>query len=294
MEPLIEIPGNEQHIGELSNSVLAAAKRNMEAHRMGNAVEIQAPSQTAVAPAVNDSAAVIHMIERAALDPNVDIDKMERLLQMQERIMARNAKAAFDAAFADMQKELPVINERGGIKDRNGNVQSKYALWEDINEAIKPILARHGFGISFRTGKRDGHIVVTGVLAHREGHREETEMELPADTSGSKNAVQAVGSSTSYGKRYTAGALLNLTSRGEDDDGHAAGVANVQVINEEQFLALNQLIEEADLDKVAFCEHWRIDSVKELPAGKFNDAVASLRRRIAYRAQQSAVRSANA
>lgn len=189
---------------------------------MAQAIEVA--KENIVGPTVvSGSAAIIQVIERAAMNPAVDIDKMERLLQMQERIMEREAKAAFDEAFAAMQPELPIIEEHGGIKDRSDKVQSTYALWEDINEAIKPVLAKYGFGISFRTGAKDGKILVTGVLAHRLGHREETSMELPSDTSGSKNAVQAVGSSTSYGKRYTAQALLNLTSRGEDDDGKAGG-----------------------------------------------------------------------
>src|SRR5690606_4042351 len=63
----------------------------------------------------------------------------------------------------------------------------------------------------------------TGVLLHKAGHREETTIKLPADSSGNKNAVQAVASSVSYGKRYAAGALLNLTSHGEDDDAFAGG-----------------------------------------------------------------------
>lgn len=175
------------------------------------------------APAIQtETAAIIQVIERAAMNPNVDIDKMERLLEMQERIMARTAKAAFSAALSRMQPDLPVINERGGIKDRSGNIQSTYALWEDINDAIKPVLAQHEFALSFKVGREDGMIVVTGVLSHSEGHSEETSIHLPTDTSGSKNAVQAVGSSTSYGKRYTACALLNITSRGEDDDAECA------------------------------------------------------------------------
>jgi hypothetical protein len=170
-------------------------------------------------PARNESAAIIQVIERAAMNPNVDIDKMERLLQMQERIMARDAKAAYSAAFAEMQPELPEIPEHG-----KGH-GSTYALWEDINDLIKPVISKHGFGISFRTGRDGPMVTVTAVLTHRDGHSEETMMALPIDSSGSKNAVQAVGSSTSYGKRYTASALLNLTTRGEDDDGKKAAKA---------------------------------------------------------------------
>jgi hypothetical protein len=170
------------------------------------------------------SGGLMEVIARAARDPSVDIDKMERLIAMQERVQSRNAEVAFNAALAELQPELPVIDERGGIKDRNGNIQSTYALWEDVNEAIRPYLAKHGFALRFRVDRQSDQISVTGILSHREGHKEETTLALPTDTSGSKNAVQAVGSSTSYGKRYTAFALLNITSTGEDDDGNRAGI----------------------------------------------------------------------
>lgn len=175
-----------------------------------------APIQNTVVP-MADSAALMATITRAAADPNVDIEKMERLMEMYERVQKRQAAAAFAADLAEMQDELPIVAERGDAAGRY-----KYALWEDINAAIKPVLKKHGFALSFRTDFSDG-ISVTGVLTHKDGHREETTIKLPADPSGNKNAVQAVASSVSYGKRYAAGALLNLTSHAEDDDAYAAG-----------------------------------------------------------------------
>ena len=166
--------------------------------------------------ATAEPVSLLAVISRAASDPSVDIDKMERLMQMHERMQARQASAEFAADLSDMQDALPSIGERGNAAGRY-----TYALWEDINAAIKPILKRYGFALSFRTDFTDG-IAVTGVLSHRSGHREETTVKLPADPSGNKNAVQAVASSVSYGKRYTAGALLNLTSHGEDDDAFSA------------------------------------------------------------------------
>ncbi|MQX90280.1 ERF family protein [Sinorhizobium meliloti] len=225
----------------------------------------QAPAPV---PAVSESAAIIQVIERAAMNPNVDIDKMERLLQMQERIMERQAKASYMAALAEMQPDLPEIPENG---KGHGNI--KYALWEDINELIKPVLGEHGFSLSFRTGQADGKIIVTGVLSHRDGHSEETTMHLPTDTSGSKNAVQAVGSSTSYGKRYTAQALLNLTSRGDDDDGEKAGI---KAITAEQRSELQTLIETAGGDVPTFCKWAQIDSLAALPADRFAKAKQAL------------------
>lgn len=168
----------------------------------------------------NDVAPMLAMIERAARDPNVDVGKMEKLWAMKEHADAIHAKQAYDAAMANLQTELPDIPERGKAMV-NGSIRYTFALWEDINAAIKPILSKHGFALTFRIQPGE-QISVTGVLSHKDGHREETSISLPADTSGSKNAVQAVASSTSYGKRYTAGALLNLTSHGEDDDAFGA------------------------------------------------------------------------
>lgn len=167
-----------------------------------------------------EAAAIIQIIERAASNKDVDVDKLQKLLDMQERVMAKNAEMAFNAAMAEMQAELPVITERGEIRV-GGVLRSKYARFEDINEAVKPILQKHGFAMTFKTDTTTV-VKVFGILTHRAGHREQTDMVLPIDVSGSKNSVQAIGSSVSYGKRYVMEALLNLTSRGEDDDGRKA------------------------------------------------------------------------
>lgn len=160
---------------------------------------------------------MISMIERVALSQDADITKLEKLLDMQERIAAKNSREEFFSAFSEMQLEMPEIIERSKAHNTN------YASLEDINEQVKPILQKYGFGIMFKVSQPEPtKILVTGVLSHRGGHAEETAMLLPYDTSGSKNAVQAIGSSTSYGKRYVLCALLNISTRGEDDDGTSA------------------------------------------------------------------------
>jgi hypothetical protein len=148
------------------------------------------------------------------------VEKLERLMAMAERIHDRDAKTAYYAALSQLQDELPEIEERGEIKISENKPGQKYALWEDINKAIKPKLKAHGFALSFRTGIADNKITVTGILSHEAGHAEETTIHLPSDTSGSKNAVQAVGSTISYGKRYGICAMLNI-STGDDNDGSA-------------------------------------------------------------------------
>lgn len=185
--------------------------------------------ETAVV-AQSEAVSFIQMIERASRDPNVDIDKMERLMAMHERMINRQSEVAFNAALAAMQTELPELPEHGAIKNKTGGVQSKYVLWEDLNQIIKPILSKHGFALTFRTGNEGPNIVVTGILSHTAGHSVQSTMHVPLDVSGSKNNVQGLGSSTSYGKRYVASALLNLTSRGEDNDGRGGGGMSEETI----------------------------------------------------------------
>lgn len=212
--------------------------------------------------------AVLAMIERAARDSSVDMDKMERLMLMHERMLARQAETQFAEALAEMQDELPSIGERGSAAGRY-----TYALWEDINAAIKPVMKRHGFALTFRTDFSSG-IAVTGVLTHRAGHKIETTIVLPADTSGNKPAVQAVASSVSYGKRYTAGALLNLTSHGEDDDAYAACV---EYINQEQVDTLREWMLSVEANEGKFLAYLKVKSLEEIPAKAYTTALNALK-----------------
>lgn len=243
--------------------------------------EVMEAPQQAMAPA-EGSGSVIQMISRMASDPSADIDKFERLMGMYERMESKQAEAAYNAALAAVQDELPAIAERGQIKNNRGQVQSTYALWEDINKAIKPTLKRHGLALSFRTDTSNG-VSVTGVLTHEKGHREQTSIHLPADASGSKNAVQAVASSVSYGKRYTAGALLNLTSHGEDDDAQAA--VQPDTISEEQASRIADLIDATGSDEGALLS-WVFGgrapdgaTVQDIPVTMHDRVLAALRKK---------------
>lgn len=240
------------------------------------AQQLDIAEQREVAPPATNAASIMEVISRAASDPQTDVDKLERLMGMYERVQAHQAEAAFNAALAAVQDELPMISERGEIV-HSGKVISRYALWEDVNKAIKPVLKRHGLSLAFHTDTSTGHVQVTGVLRHQDGYKDETNITLPADTSGAKNQVQAFASSVSYGKRYVAAALLNLTSGGEDDDAQSAvqppGPATV---DEEQVANLEALISEVGADKANFLRYLKVDSLEELPANKYKGAVAAL------------------
>ena len=210
-------------------------------------------------------------------DPSIDPERVERFFAMYERAQSQSARTAYLTALAAMQPELPVINKVGSIdrkaKDESGTKQSakptKYAKWEDVVEQISQVLAKHGFSLSFRVAQpTPDRIVVTAVLGHAAGHSEDTSISLPMDTSGAKNNVQGWGSSVSYGKRYTAFALLNIVARGEDDDGVAADTQTVD--------KLKLMIAETKADTGWICSHYSVETLDDLTAKQIGDAMAGL------------------
>lgn len=188
-------------------------------------VVIAQPQQAAT---VNQADSIVAVISRAASDPSVDIDKMERLLAMHERLVAAEASKAFSEAMGRLQDRIPVIKKRGriGFKDETKKA-IQYARYEDIEKEIRPHYNAEGFENFFTTETmEDGKIVVVLRITHKQGHERITKSPpMPLDTSGAKDNIKAMGSTISYGKRYCLVNAYDVVCEGEDDDGTAGGKA---------------------------------------------------------------------
>ena len=183
------------------------------------------PAVNQMTPPMPQEAALLSIIERAARDPNVDIDKMERLIAMQERIQSRQAQVDFDNAMSEAQAEMQPVRANAN----NPQTRSKYASYGALDEAIRPVYSSYGFSLSFNTSEagRTDDLRVLCRVAHRNGHREEYRMDVPADGKGIKGneamtRTHAAGSAATYGKRYLLGLIFNIAVV-KDDDGNMAG-----------------------------------------------------------------------
>ncbi len=223
-------------------------------------------AQTALMPA-NESAAILSVIERMALNPDIDPERIERFIVLKERIDASNAKKTFDAAIALAKASIPPV-----IKNRKGHNEKSYADFAAIASVVDPIIAPLGLSYRFRTAQTD-KISVTCVLTHEGGHAEENTLSGPADASGSKNAIQAIGSTLTYLQRYTLVQALGIAAS-EDDDGKAAGLGDA--ISDEQFERLSALIDATKADLAKFCAYFKINALPDLPATKFDQAVTMI------------------
>lgn len=207
------------------------------------------------------------IVERALATGNVEI--IERVLALQERVQDRAAKAAYLAALPKLQAKLPAIERKG-----TGHNKTRYARFEDLIKGINGPMTECGFSLTFRIEQEAGTIKITGVLGHEGGHQEQTSLTLPADTTGNKNAVQALGSSTSYGKRYVGMTLLGIATEDEDDDGKAAG--DGAKIGTEDVEKLRSLLMETKSDLAFFYNLFDIECLEDMPTAKLSTALKML------------------
>jgi hypothetical protein len=233
-------------------------------------LEPEKPTETAlvVGPRLD-----LSVFERLAKDQSVDPDKLEKLINLQERILERDAKMAFTDAFIQMRPEIPVIDERGRILNKQGSVQSTYSKFEDIQHVVLPILFKHGFELSFKTVWPEKNLPrVIGILTHRYGHQRDSEFQASADMSGSKNDVQGLGSTISYGKRYTTIDLLNIECRGVDDDAQRAGQKKAAPDAPKGYQDwLDDLIAASDEGYTAFKKAWNGEPVNAAQVTVFRE-----------------------
>jgi hypothetical protein len=239
------------------------------------AVAVTIEPQQALAPA-SESTALISMIERAARDPNVDIEKFERLMLMKERVERQSAFRAFNAAVSSAKGEFPPIGKNRVVDftSQKGRTNYKHEDLAEIAAAVDPVLKKHGLSYRHRSAQNGQKLSVTCILSHSDGHFEETTLEASEDHSGNKNSIQAIGSAATYLQRYTLKIALGLASSHDDDGGKAAGSG--AVVSDEQVTALRDMIGKTSTDINRFLEVAKAESLSDVLAKDFTRLMAFL------------------
>lgn len=170
------------------------------------------------------------VIERMASAPEVDADKMMKIIDAQERIFNKNAEIAFQKAMAKCQAEMPTV-----VRDSvNCQTKSKYAKYETILTQAKPCYTENGFSLSFYQGEaKDGFIRVCCDVMHIDGHSKSFFVDLPIDMVGiqgnaNKTEIHGTASTFSYAKRYLFCMIFNIQIADTDDDAQSAGGLSIE------------------------------------------------------------------
>ena len=164
---------------------------------------------------------------RIALESGADLDRLERLMDLQAKWEAGEARKAFVQAMTEFKAEPLTIFKRKevGYTTKEGDfVGYKHATLSDVCDVVVPAMARHGLSHAWQIRQDNGRVIVSCTVTHRAGHCETVTMDAAPDSSGKKNAIQQIASATQYLQRYTLLAVSGMSTKDQnDDDGRATG-----------------------------------------------------------------------
>jgi ERF superfamily len=230
-------------------------------------------------PPGDNASAVLALINRIALDACADVEKLDRVMALYERLKAKEAELQYNAAKGRILKKLagikivknrPALYEIENGKPQNGTCEAfKYAPLEEIDKHLRPLLAEEQMDLSYSDEPLEsGGILIRGRLKHLpSGHYEDSFMPAPLDTTGGKSQVQAVGSTNSFLRRYVTCNIFNIVAVGDDDDGNGG------TIGEAQMQTILDLINKAKVGP-KFLKYMKAQSIEE--AGSLEAAVATI------------------
>ena len=188
---------------------------------------------------------------RALADPNIPADKLEIIAKMRREVLSDQAREAFQEHFAAFSAELPQVERDGTVTlEKDGRTMGRYNFTtiEAMDVILRPLLAKHGFAVSFSSSDNANGVTVTGTLSGWGWERSST-YTLPPDKGPGRNELQARGSSRRYAKRYVTDDLCNVVRKGKDDDARGAMEALIDAV---QLKELTDLIKATATDEAAF------------------------------------------
>lgn len=220
----------------------------------------------------SEGASMLAIIQRAAKDPSCDVEKMERLLAMAERMQAKDAEKQFAAAFASLQSNMPTIHAVKAVPDKNGNLKYRYAPLEEIMPKVMPALHAHGFTMTFDSEIKDGRAIARCTIQHVAGHsRTNTSMARIGSGPPGSSEAQGDGAAATYAKRRALCDALSIVSEIDTDGRRQADAQDEGApIDFAQAQTLRELVRDTGSDEAAFLKYAGASKYEEIGAVKYD------------------------
>lgn len=158
---------------------------------------------------------------KLAITEKTPVETLERLLAMQEKVEAMNAKRAYDEALSAFQKVCPIISKSKAVYNKDGkSVRYRFAPMDSIISQVRDPLAAHGFSYEADTElSPDGKMITAIVTAmHAAGHSRTKRFQVPIDKDAFMNEQQKVAAARTYALRYCFLGIFGIMTGDEDDD----------------------------------------------------------------------------
>lgn len=208
-----------------------------------------------------------------AIAGGADLDKLEKLMVLQERWEANEARKAYHKAMSAFKENPPKIDKDrhvGYATKQGGKVGYSHASLANVTEKITAELSKHGLSASWKV-KQNGAISVTCVITHIKGHSEEVTLTANADATGSKNDIQAIGSTISYLQRYSILCATGLATFDQDNDGK--GMED-EKLDENKLTIIKGLM--AGVDEAKFLAYMNVEKIEDISKTDYLKAKTAL------------------
>jgi len=209
-----------------------------------------------------------------AINADLDIEKLERLMEMKEREEAKTAYAAFVVAVSGFQARCPTVKKTGTVTDKTGKLIYTYPKFDSIMKTIQPYIEKNSLSVRFNSDISEGQVKVHCMVSHSGGHTDDSYFACPieASMSGGANASQRTASANSFAKRYALMNALNIAGSDFDDDDAQILGTEPETITPEQAATLRDELTSLEADEAYFCKWMKVKSLEEITERNFPKA----------------------
>jgi hypothetical protein len=226
---------------------------------------------------------VMELLGRA-VDRGVSVEAIERLVELEARMTARNAAKEFADALADFQSVCPLIQRTSTaqiVSKRTGKAFSyPYAELDEVARTIREPLHQRGFSYGW-----DSKMVAAGVLEvvctlrHRNGHSQTATFTCTVDENDAISKPQQCASTLTFARRYSLIQVLGLTLTDPDPDGERQPpISDEDVQRVEDMIAA---CEDAGspVDRKRFLAWLKVEKLEDLRPAQLDQAMRELKKR---------------
>lgn len=191
-----------------------------------------------------------------AVQNNADLDKIERLLEIQMKWEVNEAKKEFNESMANVHSKIKSV-----VKDKkNTQTHSNYADLDRVINETKDVYTAEGFSVSFYEGENapENSVRICADVTHRKGHSITRHYDVPLDGVGIKGnanmtAIHGKASSTSYGRRYLMCMIFNIPTSDDNDGNNKQKPMNA-------IAEINALAQAKFKNDIKSYNQWKIDN----------------------------------
>jgi len=229
-------------------------------------VVIEQPQLPAITP--------MQMLQ-TAVDQGANLDKLQKLMDLQERWENNEARKAYVVSMNAFKADPPEIfkNKHVIYETRTGATEYSHSSLDHVANVISETMSKHGLSFRWDVSQKQA-VKVSCIVTHEQGHSESVSLQAAPDDSGGKNSIQAVGSTVTYLQRYTLLAATGLAAKGMDDDGISAEPR--ETITEEQEADILALLDETGTSLDRYLKHLKLEKLSDFLACNYDRAITAL------------------